>query len=371
MPDQPTSNPALPLTSQVAALAIAARATPGLQYAIARSTDIIASEGAGRFTYDPDLTRVTPETVYDIASLTKVVAGTAMAMLLWQEGKLDLEAPIFEVLPEFCENRAKSDQKTRKNVTFRMLLAHSSGLPGYAPLYRKCNNRKELLDAVLEMPLVAGRNPGEQVEYSDIGFILLYLALERLAQEPIEAYLQRRLFTPLNMLKTRYLPLPEMREAIPPTDDGSGWRKRLIQGEVHDDNCFAMNGLSDHAGLFSSAGDLARFAQCLLRGGENFFKPLTIQQFTAKQQHPLGTTRGLGWDTPSLSSSSGKYFSFQSFGHLGYTGCSLWIDPLADLAVVLLSNRVWPDSKSQGIKELRPKLHDAIREELGLATPAK
>lgn len=368
MPQEPAET-ALSRTSLVMESAIVAHTTPGLQYAVVRSTGIVISGAVGRFTYDADSTQVTPETVYDIASLTKVVAGTGMAMLLWQEGKLDLESPICEVVPELCEKHAKSDQIERKSITFRTLLAHTSGLPGYAPLYRKCKNRKELLDAARKLPLEA--DPGVRVEYSDIGFILLELAMERMAGEPIDAYVQRRLFTPLNMLKTGYLPSIESRKAIPPTDDGSGWRGRLIQGEVHDDNCFIMNGISAHAGLFSCANDIARFAQCLLRGGESIFNPLTIQQFTRKEAFPSSTTRTLGWDTPSRPSSCGKYFSFQSFGHLGYTGCSLWIDPLADLAIILLTNRVWPDSKPQGIKELRPRFHAAVREDLGFATTSK
>jgi CubicO group peptidase (beta-lactamase class C family) len=153
-----------------------------------------------------------------------------------------------------------------------------------------------------------------------------------------------------------------MRRESPPTEDDKTLRKRVIQGEVQDENAWVMGGVSGHAGLFANAEDVARFAQCMLAGGVPVFEPETVERFTRRETSPAGTSRALGWDTPSKPSQSGQYFSPRSFGHLGYTGTSLWIDPERELAVVLLTNRTWPDRQSQAIKQIRPRFHDAVVE---------
>ena len=162
------------------------------------------------------------------------------------------------------------------------------------------------------------------------------------------------------MKQTCFSPPPELRNSIPPTLDAVDFRKRLIQGEVNDENASVMGGIAGHAGLFGSALDVAKFGQCMLLDGNPIIKAETVALFSKCEQIPAGTSRALGWDTPSLPSQSGRYFSPHSFGHLGYTGTSLWIDPEMELSITLLTNRTWPDGRSQTIKQVRPAVHDAI-----------
>ena len=259
--------------------------------------------------------------------------------------------------------RRRDQQAAREAVTIRMLLAHTSGLPAYEKLFQVAQSRDALIRAALTMPLIAA--PGSRAEYSDIGFILLGEAAGPQASRDLDMFAQREIFTPLGMTRTCFNPPMDWRSAIPPTENDRHFRKRVIQGEVNDENAFVMGGIAGHAGLFSSATDVARFAECLLRGGAPLFQPATVQLFTQRQESPAGTTRALGWDTPSAAaSSSGKHFSPASFGHLGFTGTSLWIDPERQLSVTLLTNRTWPDRSTQAIRQVRPLVHDAIVEAL-------
>ncbi len=337
--------------------AILERAFPAASVAITHGGQLVALNGFGRFTYEQDSDKVIAETVFDLASVSKVVATTAAAMLLYQRGLLDLEAPVVAVVPEFARN----DPRCGK-VSFRMLLAHSSGLPAYEKLFLKGPTREELLTAAYAVALTA--DPGTRAEYSDIGFIILGVALERLADEPLDSFCQREIFGPLGMTNTTYKPALNLRTLIPPTVDDWAFRNRIIQGEVQDENASALGGVAGHAGLFSNAEDLAIFAHAMLNGGPPILRPETLALFTRREESPAGTSRALGWDTPSAPSQSGKYFSAGSFGHLGYTGTSLWIDPEQQLSVTLLTNRTWPDSKNQAIKEVRPRFHDAVVEAL-------
>ncbi len=321
---------------------------------------VITSRAVGRYTYAADAPMVHDETVYDLASLTKVVATTAMAMLLVDRGALNLGSPVADILPQF----AVEDPRKRR-VTMRMLLAHNSGLPGYVRLFEQVSSAEELLYAAIEMPLEY--DPLTRAEYSDIGFIALGAALEMIAGESIAGFCEREIFGPLQMTNTRFLPPEELRTHIPPTENDQTFRKRVIQGEVHDENASLLGGIAGHAGLFSNAPDIARFAQELLRAGRgqgSLFRQSTVRMFTRRIAQPEDTSRALGWDTPSQPSQSGHYFSEDSFGHLGFTGTSLWIDPERQLAVVLLTNRTWPDRNNQAIKEIRPLFHDAVAENL-------
>ena len=206
---------------------------------------------------------------------------------------------------------------------------------------------------------------GTRAEYSDIGFILLGEVLAQQAGLALELFARQEIFTPLGMSRTRFLPPTEWKPAIPPTEDDQRFRKRLIQGEVNDENAYVMRGVAGHAGVFAPAIDLANFAECMLRHGAPLLKSETVQLFTHREPSPPGTSRALGWDTPSpTESSAGKHFSPLSFGHLGFTGTSLWIDPTRQLSVTLLTNRTWPNRASQAIREVRPQLHDAIVEAL-------
>jgi CubicO group peptidase (beta-lactamase class C family) len=336
---------------------------------------------------------VNPSTLFDVASLTKVVATTPAAMLLYEHGLLDLEAPVSAIVPEFIHDPEKDPR--RHDVTLRMLLAHSSGLPAYEKLFLKARTRDELLQAAFTTPLAA--DPATRAVYSDIGFIILGIALERLADESLDRFCQREIFAPLGMTNTTFNPPAEIRPQIPPTADERPWskeepcgsdtplrqlpeaqppqsgsqqrqrstfRQKIIRGEVQDENASILGGVAPQAGLFSTAEDLAKFANAMLNRGRPIFRPETIALFTRREAAPAGTTRTLGWDTPSTKSQSGKYFSPNSYGHLGYTGTSLWIDPTRQLSITLLTNRTWPDCSNQAIKQIRPKFHNAIIEAL-------
>jgi CubicO group peptidase (beta-lactamase class C family) len=349
--------------------AIADRVFPGSSIAVMHRRRLVALKAIGLFTYDSDSPRVAPDTLYDVASVSKVVATTTVAMILYQRGLLDLEAPVRGIVPEFAGAGLGDGNARRRAVTVRMLLAHSSGLPAYEKLFLKARTREELLRAAFATPLVA--EPGSRAEYSDIGFIVLGEALERIAGETLDRFCQREVFGPLGMGHTTYNPPLEARAKTPPTQDDRTFRKRIIQGEVQDENASVLGGVAGQAGVFSSAEDLARFAHAMLGGGFPILRPETIALFTRRETEPAATSRALGWDTPSSPSQSGKYFSTQAYGHLGYTGTSLWIDPARELSVVLLTNRTWPDSSnqvsSQAIKRVRPKFHDAVVEALDAA----
>jgi len=256
-----------------------------------------------------------------------------------------------------------------RTVQLRHLLAHNSGLPGYVAFFRTAATPAALFQACLELPLHSA--PGTHAEYSDPGFILLGKAFEALICADLDTWTRREVFQPLGMASTGFCPSPAMRTAIPPTEEDLTFRHRRIQGEVQDENAWVLNGVAGHAGLFSNVPDLLRFAGEILRSARSagseenpsLFNSAVLKQF-AKRQSPEGSSRALGWDTPSQPSSSGKHFTRHSIGHLGYSGCSLWIDLDAAVAVALLTNRTWPDRQSQLIREVRPLFHDAIREAL-------
>jgi len=321
----------------------------------------------GHFTYGPDSPQVTPATLFDLASVSKVVATTAMAMILYERGLLDLDGPVAGIVPEFGDARSGEERDGRRSaVTLRMLLSHSSGLPAYEKLFLRAHTRDPLLQAAFTTALTA--DPGSRAEYSDIGFIILGVALERIAGETLDRFCQREIFGPLGMAHTSYNPPPEARAAAAPTQDDRTFRKRIIRGEVQDENASVLGGVAGHAGVFSTAEDIARFAHAILGGGQAILRPETVRLFTRRETAPAATSRALGWDTPSVPSQSGKYFSSAAYGHLGYTGTSLWIDPARQLSVILLTNRTWPDcsnqTSGQTIKQIRPRFHDAVVEAL-------
>ena len=347
--------------------AIAARAFPGCAFGVLVGDDVVLQGALGRFTYEGNAPAVAAETVFDLASVTKVVATTATAMLLVQRRQLELETPLGELLPGFVVRRAPAD--VARAIQLQHLLAHNSGLPGYVGFFRTAATPAALFQACLELPLHSA--PGTHAEYSDPGFILLGKAFEALICADLDTWTRREVFQPLGMAATGFCPSPAMRTAIPPTEEDLTFRHRRIQGEVQDENAWVLNGVAGHAGLFSNVPDLLRFAGEILRSARSagseenpsLFNSAVLKQF-AKRQSPEGSSRALGWDTPSEPSSSGKYFARHSIGHLGFSGCSLWIDLDAAVAVALLTNRTWPDRQSQLIREVRPIFHDAIREAL-------
>jgi beta-N-acetylhexosaminidase len=332
--------------------------------------DQLAVHPFGSLTRDAKAPKVTANTIYDLASLTKVVVTTTSAMMLVQQKRLDLDAPVERYLPEFSV-AAKSDPNAawRARITVRMLTLHDSGLPGHRDFYKDAKGHDAVLAKVMAEPLV--HEPGTQVEYSDLGFILLGEIIERLTGQTLAQYAKGHIFGPLGMSDSLYNPPATLRLRIAPTELDADFRKRLLRGEVHDENAFALGGVSGNAGLFSTAGDVAAFAQMLLNGGiyahHRLLTRATIQEFTARQA--VGdSARTLGWDVPTPpNSAAGHYFSAGSFGHTGFTGTSLWIDPERGLFVVLLTNRVNPTRANEQIRQARPTIHDAILQALGLA----
>ena len=325
----------------------------------------------GKLELDGEAYDVDEDSMYDVASLTKPIVTATAVMLLAQQGRLNLDRPVANYLPEFAA-AAKSDPNPawRVRITPRMLLLHDSGLPDHREFFNDAKGHDAILARVFAEPLI--NEPGKQVVYSDLGFILLGEIVERLTGESLDAFARRGIFQPLGMDRSMFNPPRKLRKDIAPTEKDTAFRKRQIWGEVHDENAWAMGGVAGHAGLFSTADDISAFAQMILNGGiyghERLLSRATVQEFTARRT--VGnTSRALGWDVPEAeSSSSGQYFSPTSFGHLGFTGTSLWIDPERKLFVVLLTNRVNPTRANEKIRQIRPALHDAVLEGLGLAT---
>jgi CubicO group peptidase (beta-lactamase class C family) len=230
--------------------------------------------------------------------------------------------------------------------------------------FRTATTPESLLSACFQLKLEA--EPESRAEYSDPGFILLGKALEAHAGEPLDAWCNREIFQPLGLSATVFRPDPDIRPMIPPTEEDLTFRKRRIQGEVQDENAWVLRGIAGHAGLFSNVPDLLRFAGAILDAGkqaDSLLKQDTLHLFSERQR-PAGSSRALGWDTPSENSSSGHHFSAHTIGHLAYSGCSLWIDLECGVAIVLLTNRTWPDRACQLIRQVRPVFHDAVREAL-------
>jgi CubicO group peptidase (beta-lactamase class C family) len=336
--------------------ALADRAAPGAAVAIGRHGKLIKLQGYGRLDYRPGYGAATESSIYDLASLTKVVGTTSAAMMLVDEGRLELDAPLARYLPEWQHHADK------QHITIRNLLQHNAGFEAFAPLYRTYTGRKQYFEAIALLPLAYPT--GEKTIYSDFSVILLALAIERVTGTPIDEFLHTRLFEPLGMSDTGYNPAEQLRDRVAPTEVDTIFRMQHVHGVVHDENAFALGGVAGHAGLFSSARDLARFAQMLLNGGEyggrRFINANTIAQFTRRQSE--SSSRALGWDTPSANSSAGDYFSTTSFGHTGFTGTSIWMDPEQDVFVILLTNRVNPTRANQKVGPLRRALADAVQQ---------
>ena len=285
--------------------------------------------------------------------------------VLMQQGRVQLDAPLQRYLPEWGQTPDATE--ARKALTVRQLLLHTSGLPGWRQYYAEAKGKKEILAKALAEPLVS--EPGTKVEYSDIGFILLGEIVERISGKPLDQFVRERLFTPLGMSDSQFNPPKNLLPRIAPTENDTTFRKRLVHGEVRNQNAWAMGGVAGDAGLFSTAADLATFSQLLLNGGiyahQRLLSRSLINQFT-KAVRVGDTSHALGWDVPSVNSQSGKYFSAKSYGHLGGTGTSIWIDPGKELFVILLTNRMHPAAENEKIKDVRPAVHDAVFEALGL-----
>ena len=341
--------------------AVAAGVTPGGVLLVARRGTIVLEQTAGRLTYDDDTRAVTPSTIYDLASLTKVIATTTLMMRRVESGALDLDATAASRLPEL-------EGSPVGGATLRDLLAHSSGLPCCSELFRELGEgldrdeaRARYLEHIAATELEVG--PRERTIYSDLGLLLLGEILERHSRRGFAELVQDEILGPLGLADTGYLPADSLRKRIAPTEFDS-WRGRLPHGEVHDENTHALGGIAPHAGLFGTAQNVAAFAQAMLNGGAygglRIADDDTVALFTHRADLVPGSSRALGWDTPSDPSSAGRYFSARSYGHTGFTGTSLWIDPELELIVVLLTNRVHPTRENIAIRRLRPAIHDAV-----------
>jgi CubicO group peptidase (beta-lactamase class C family) len=353
---------------------VARQAFPGAVVAVGRHDTVLYLRAFGHLDYTHGR-RVTPRTVYDLASLTKVVGLTTAMMQLVAAGKVALDTPAVRYVPAFHD----------RAVTVRQLLTHSSGLPAWKPLWQQVHSRTEMFALVDAEPL--DQPPGTRTVYSDLGAMVLTQVVENVTGERLDRYLQARVFRPLGMRDTRFLPPASWRSRIAPTEMDTAYRHRLLRGEVHDENAAAMGGISGHAGLFGTAPDLVRFAQFLLRtlrggGSSGRARPAgsraasgahprgavvdsaTVAMFTAVQ-NPALSSRALGWDTPGEGSSAGARLTPRAFGHTGFTGTSIWIDPGQDLFIVLLTNRVHPTRQNEQILAVRPRVADLAVEAAG------
>ncbi|MCP5063082.1 MAG: serine hydrolase [Ignavibacteriae bacterium] len=329
---------------------------PGAVLLFGIDNSFFYSKAFGHYTYDKTSNPITTNSIFDLASVSKVVATTSAAMILVDESKLNLDEKVISYLPEFNNNG-------KEIITIKNLLVHNSGLAAFKKYYDEFSTAEEVINDIMNLELIY--EPGTKYVYSDLGMITLQKVIERISTKSLDKFLEEKLFQPLGMNLTMYSPSNEIKRNCVPTELDDFWRMRQLQGEVHDERAFMLNGVAGHAGLFSTAEDLSKFARMLLNNGKfnhnNFIKKETIEEWTTKQSDQ--SDRGLGWDTRSKeSSSSGKYFSKNSFGHTGYTGTSIWVDKESKLFVILLSNRVHPTRANRKIIKFRPKIHDVIYE---------
>lgn len=359
--------------------AVEAGTFPGAVLMVELRGAIVYEAAVGRrFPQEPD-SAVTVDTCYDLASLTKVLATTTAWLLLLEKGLATLETSINQILEELRDSPIGS-------ATIGELLTHSSGLPGWRPYHERiaaieatqpgflgsAEARRAVLGYIAQEDLQYER--GSRSLYSDLGFMLLGLGVERLSGESLDLFSRRRIYDPLGADPLTYVPChplnlhtapPESELLIAPTEEDP-WRGRTLCGEVHDENAFALGGIAGHAGLFGTARAVLAVGKAWLRGRKGdsgLLDPCLTQRFTRRQEAAAHSSWALGWDTPSSPSSSGTMFSPESFGHLGYTGTSLWIDPSKNLQVVLLSNRVHPTRRNEGIRAFRPLIHHLVYRE--------
>lgn len=326
---------------------------PGGVLTVCQAGSVILNEAFGRFDYSDDAPAVTPKTSYDLASLTKVLATTPAVLKLIEQGKLSPGDTLIDFYP-----RQLPDRKI--DITIGDLLAHQSGLPAWRPFYESCRNRQEILLEILRTPLEY--LPGKKSIYSDLGFMLLADIVEHVSGKPFDEYCRDEIFRPLNLKSMQFNPPEKLRSAIPPTGFDK-WRKKIVQGEVNDTNCYVSGGVAGHAGLFGNALEVAVIAEMILRNGCYGNRRLLWNStigFMSRRYNPAISSRAVGWDTPTAQSSCGRYFSASSIGHTGFTGTSLWIDLDRKVSVVFLSNRTHPDPAKNPMVRFRRQLHDAV-----------
>jgi CubicO group peptidase (beta-lactamase class C family) len=332
-------------------------AYPGAVVVIGRKDSVLYARGYGHFTWSPSSSVPTPDsTLWDIASITKVMGTTSASMRLVDSGRLRLDAPVRQYLPQFSGG-------PKDRVTVRMLLDHTSGLRSYVPFFKQARTRDQAKVLLYAEPLV--RQPGQSAVYSDLNAILLGLVLETVSGLPLETLVTREVFAPLELRETLYRPPAAVRRRTVPT---ALWRGHPVQGQVNDPNAVVFGGAAGHAGIFSSGMDLARYAQAWLRNGVGprgqWVTPATIRQFLTRGANT--GPRLLGWDTPELDGKEpslfGTLISESAYGHTGFTGTEIWIDPAHDLFLVFLTNRTF-DPRGRNphhvLRTVRTSLSDA------------
>ena len=325
----------------------------------------------------PEILPMTRDTLFDLASLTKPIATTTAVLLLAAEGGVDIDDPVAKHLPQFAE-------RDKEGVTLRHLLTHSSGLKPWRAFHEVLLEKErktgatwlgtpEARDFILERVIRSGlvHEPGKAAVYGDLDFIVLGALVEQVSHQPLDVFCRERIFEPVGMRETFFAPLAGadgMTDTLRPrvaATENCPWRERILWGEVHDPNAWCMGGVAGHAGLFSSAGDVMRFARTLLdvwHGRSEVLPRELLRAFTRRQDLPPDSDWALGWDTPTLgASSSGQHFGPRSIGHLGFTGTSLWIDLESEAVVVMLTNRIHQVVKRSRFK-LRAQVHDMILE---------
>jgi CubicO group peptidase (beta-lactamase class C family) len=334
--------------------AIIDHAFPGAQLLIWKDGKTIYEKPFGHFTYDKNSPKVTNSTLFDLASVTKVIATTTAAMICYDRKLFSLDDPVVKYIPEFGVNG-------KDKITIKNLLLHNSGLPAFKKFYEFCSSAddvlKDIYSSKLEYPT------GEKMVYSDLGIITLAKIIEKVTGKRFDKFCKDEIFTPLKMKSTLFNPPDSLKKFCAPTEVDNYWRNRLLQGEVHDEASAMLNGVAGHAGLFSTASDIAKLMSVLINNGMNdgksFINPETVKLFTKRFSEQ--SSRALGWDTKSeTGSSAGNYFSNDSYGHTGYTGTSVWTDPKKNLIVIFLTNRVYPTRNNTKIIKIRPALHDEI-----------
>lgn len=336
--------------------AIRAGAAPGAVLAVSIRGERFVY-GTGRLGLD-DATRPDGRTLYDMASLTKVITLTTLAMMAVEEGRLSLDTPVVHYLPDFARGSGN-----KSAVRVRDLLLHDSGLPPGRPLWLETFVRAGGILRTITTDLSAP--PGTRMVYSDLGAITLTAILEQLYGTRIDRLFAERVTKPLALTRMRYLPPTGWIAQIAPTEKDP-WRGRVLRGEVHDENTARLGGVSGHAGLFSSAEDLLRFGEWSLAGTlgrrpeAGPTPPSSFTTWTRRQDQPAGSSRGLGWDTPSGVSSAGTLMSASSYGHTGFTGTSIWVDPERETVIVLLTNRVHPTRNTPAFGQIRGVVADAV-----------
>lgn len=317
----------------------------------------VCDEAFGR--HIPDGDAVTTNSIFDLASITKVFVGTAL-LALHDQRLMALDDPIVGVLPEF----AGIDQR-RSRVTYRHVLTHTSGLPAHVNFRDELGSRA-VIARVSSIPLSAA--PGTSVTYSDLGFMLAGEAVARISGMTLDEALRLLVIEPLGLSNTFYRPQPDVMSRVVCTELDP-WRNRLLRGEVHDENCWAMGGIAGHAGIFGTAADVGQIAEMYRLGGatgshRTLLRP-TANAAIREQARGSDERRGLAWALKASDKhSSGSRLSLDSFGHTGYTGTSVWVDPTRELTVVLLTNRVFVSREPEPIRALRAAVHDAVVEDL-------